>query len=92
MNSTTIPFSLTIQADTGVNLFSISEGIPPLNNQANSLLQAFSQSSQEVMSGGAYGVGNPQIIKSKIGLIAFTSMTFKGENQIMIFLATKAIA
>jgi hypothetical protein len=30
--------------------------------------------------GAVYGVGNPQIIKSKNGIIAFTSMIFKGEN------------
>jgi hypothetical protein len=56
-------------------------------------MQAFSQTSQEVMSiGGTYGMGNPQVIMSKSGIIAFTSMTFKGDNQVMIFLATKAIA
>ncbi len=37
-------------------------------------------------------MGNPQVIMSKSGVIAFTSMTFKGDNQVMIFLATKAIA
>jgi hypothetical protein len=42
--------------------------------------------------GGTYGMGNPQVIISMSGTLAFTSMTFKGENQIMIFLATKSIA
>ena len=82
MNTTlTLPYSLSLSTDTGVTLYSQSEGMPPLNNQAFSLMQAFSQTSQEVMSiGGTYGVGNPQVILTKSGLLAFTSMTFKGDN------------
>ncbi|TNV78273.1 hypothetical protein FGO68_gene5392 [Halteria grandinella] len=91
LKMTSIPYSLIIQTDSGANLFSQSGGMPPFTLQSFALLQAFSQTAQENLSSTPqlYGLGNPLVLTTKSALLSFTTLTFEGDNQLMIFLATK---
>ena len=80
-----LPYSFCIQTDTGVTLYSRTEGMPSVNSQAFGLMQVFCQSSEE-------NNGFPQMITTKSGLIAFTSLNFSNENQLFLFLALQKLA
>ncbi|CDW82119.1 UNKNOWN [Stylonychia lemnae] len=56
-----------------------------MTSQAFSLMQVFCQSSEENNS-------FPQVLTSESGLIAFTSLNFKKDNQVFLFLSLKKLS